>query len=441
MPKRSDQWYLDAYTGGGGFETAAYLIRHPRESDEKFGRRQELAAYPNFTRKVVGAYLGTLFRETASRSGEVTTWTDLQTDADATGGRIDDVMRRAVLLAMLLGTIHLVVDRPPGQPATRAEEARLRPYVTIRLPGDIEAQTLDALGRLVEVTYREQTAEGVAYRHWDAVSWWLARDPAGTQLIGSGQHSLGRVPVHRLHSTELLNPADARASAWAAGVAELNGDLYQLRSELRELLRSQTFSILTLPVVDAEQAEALKDMSVSTENAIAYNPTGGGKPAYIAPPPDPVSQYRDAIADTITQIYQIANLEFVGGVQQSGVALQFHFQAANDAIGLLAQEAERAEEAVGRLACAWSDQPWDGRVTYPRRFNVDVLGDELKEALSATDLGLGQTAEALIKGRIARRMLGDSATEQQLADIDRELAAAGDPYGDRLAKSAKPTGA
>lgn len=443
MPIRDDQFYLDAYTGGGGFQTGAYLEPHPVETTESYQLRQKLAVYPNFTRKVCKIYLGTLFREQATRLGEAQAWGMFMGNADGVGGRIDDLMQRAVLLAMLLGTVHLVVDRPRGQPQTQADEANLMPYCVVRLPGDIAAQRIDSRGHLVQVVYREDENGALVYRGWEAQRWWVAEDVEGKRLLKdaagqalTGEHKLGRVPVHRLHSEFLLRVTDPRATAWAAGIAELNGDLYQRWSELRNLERKQSFSILTLPVTSEEEAQRLTTLDISTDNALPYNPAGGGRPGYISPSPDPQQKYADSIASCIEMIYKLANLEFVGGVQSSGIAMQFHFQSANDAISLMASEAEKAEMAIGQLACAWMGQEWDGSVQYPRRFQTDILAAELKEAMDATTLDLGPTANALVKGRIARRMIGDQVTEAQIQKIDSELLAAGDLYGDRIAKEA-----
>ncbi len=443
----NDQFYIDAYTGQGGFSTGEYLVAHPREDTDgatsKFERRKALAVYPNYTRKVVDAYLGTLYADPATREGEASAWADLQANADGAGGQIDDLMRRAERLSMLLGTVALLVDRPRGQAATRADEQLLLPYVVIRLPGETEDLSLDDLGNVTRAVFIETGAEGKRYRGWDAQRWWVSEDPEGEKLIVedgealTGEHNLGRTPVVLLSSTERLRNTDKRAAAWAGGICEMNRDLYNQWSELRELFRGQTFSILTLPVKDAQQAEALKDVTISTENALTYSPEGGGKPGYVSPPPDPVQQYREHIADTIRMIYELANLEFVGGVQQSGVALAFHFQSANRTLSLMGQELERAEIEIGKLACLWRDDEWDGRSVYPKRFDVEALAQMLQEGMDAITMDLGPTFVALLKKRVARRMLGDGATTAEMEQVDRDIEAQNDEYGDRLAREAQ----
>jgi len=167
-------------------------------------------------------------------------------------------------------------------------------------------------------------------------------------------------------------------------------------------------------------------------------------PAYIAPPAQVAQSYRDAIADTVQALYQLANLEFTGGVQQSGVALAFHFQAANDSLALQAQMLEQTEQELGRLASAWlgTEPGEDLRVVYPRQFAVEELAARLAEDLDALTLQLGPTAERLIRSRAARRVLGDSASPDDYEQIDAELQTAAfeepDPYQDRIAREAGP---
>jgi hypothetical protein len=125
-------------------------------------------------------------------------------------------------------------------------------------------------------------------------------------------------------------------------------------------------------------------------------------------------------------------------VQQSGVALAFHFQAANDGLGLLAQGCEQTEMEIGRLACAWmGEEPGeDLRVVYPRKFAVDDLAARLAEDADALTMELGATADRLIRSRTARRVLGDNASAGDYEAIDAELLAGVDPYGDRVASEA-----
>ena len=450
----TDLQRLDAYRGSGGYANGTYLIRHPRETDDKYQRRQQLARYLNYPRKVVDAYRGTLFARPATRAGEASAWLALQANADGLGGQIDDLMRRAALLSMLLGTVYLCVDRPPGVSRTRADDAKRQPYCVIRLPGEIASLSLSPLGAIERIVFVERSGGArygagaalgeVRYRGWDATQWWISGDVEGKALLRgedgqplTGLHGCGQPPVHRLHSTELMQATDERAAPWAGGLCDLADDLFQLWSEQRDLLRSQTFSILALPVTDMAEVDRLREqgLTISTENALPYSPAGGGSPGFIAPPDGPVAAYRESIADCVRRLYELANMEFTGGVQSSGVALGFHLRAADDTLSLLAQTLEQAEVAIGRFACRWmGEEPGELRSTYPRAFQVQDLAQRLSEDMDALGMQLGETAERCIRQRAARRVLGDSASPRDYEAIDQEIEAGADPYGDRVAQ-------
>lgn len=462
MTAITDQQMLDAYDGGGGFADGSNLVQHTRESDDDFGRRKKVATYRNYVAKVVDAYADTVFAQPAQRSGEAQAWQDLQADADGTGGAMDDVMSAALVLAMLVSPVYLVVDRPAGQSRTRADDVRRRPYVVVREPASVAALTLDRLGSVERIVFDEilggmSYGEGAAeaktiYRGWDRARWWVAADAAGTEILKdletgaplTGEHGLGRPPVVRLHSRRPLKRLAERSPAWALGIVAAALDLFNRHSEARAIERDQTVSTLSLPVSDLAEADRIREsgISIGTSNAVLYNPAGGGKPGYFAPPADPLNQLYAAIEATIAQIYALANLEFVGGVQQSGVALAFHFAVANRTLAGLAARCELAEMEIGRLACSWMGQDGsDVRSVYPKSFQVEDLAARLSEDMDALTLGLGATAERLIRGRAARRVLGDSASAADYEAIDQELEAGVDPYGDRVAREAQSGGA
>jgi hypothetical protein len=54
--------------------------------------------------------------------------------------------------------------------------------------------------------------------------------------------------------------------------------------------------------------------------------------------------------------------------------------------------------------------------------------------MDALGMGLGVTADRLIRARAARRSLGDSASPKEYEAIDTDLNDGADPYGDRATK-------
>jgi hypothetical protein len=270
------------------------------------------------------------------------------------------------------------------------------------------------------------------YRSFTRAGWSVSSTIDGVGEL-NGSYTLGCVPVVALHAAPPLDPYASRSDSFFYDLAQLNWDLYNLRSELRELFRAQAFAILTLPVTSDSERERLKDLTISTENALTFNPVGGGEPKFIAPPADPVELYMAQIAQTVLDIYRIANLEFVGGVQQSGVALSFHFQEANSSLRTMAEQCETAEKKIMDLVHLWMGATPQGYVAYNNDFNLTDLAQTLNTAMDAITLSLGTEFDRAIKKRLAKQILGNDIAPEVMAAIETEIDAGGDVYGNRIA--------
>jgi len=454
VDRYSDSFLLDCYMGRGGYLTGRYLVPHKRESLDDLEERAAISVYPNYVRDVVDTYSGYLWkRQPARESGDG--YAAFTLNADGAGHSLDYVLQTDQLIAMVLGSVWLIVDRAPVIPQTRAQQPA--PYLAMRLPGQVARYKLDSNGQLESITFRE-VADGaettpsfglgmlqslaslvglgaMRYRTFTRTGWKISLDEAGYLVTAQGEHKLGRVPVVRLNSTVPLLPGQLRADPWAFGISQLNWSLYNLESEKRTLFRKQTFSILTIPIVDGDEAEKLKDLTLGTDNALTYNPTGGGKPGYIAPPADPIDQYQKEVDATITGIYKAANLEFIAGVHASAVAMSFQFQKANSSMGLVAAQCEAAEREIAQIVAAWEGEQ-TGTISYPRDFNLTDLSTDLQTALTATTLKISPTFEKELKKRTARQVLGHGVPAATMGIIDSEIDQATDPYGDRMQQQA-----
>jgi hypothetical protein len=433
IDRSSDAFLLDAYSGGGGFLSGEYLVKFPRETDANFASRKELAVYPNYTRKVVDIYSGFLWQREPSRESD-DAYARFAANADGGGTALNMLMQTYQRLALLLGTVYLIVDKPAGQAQTRAEDKA--PYLALRLPEELVSHQADADGRFASCVFSEVVNDETRYRHFDAQGWKVTEDEEGQTIIDQGAYTLGRPPVVRLHSTLPLKPTDIRARPWAHDLAQLNWDLYNQMSELRWLFRSQVFAMLKLPAKSQEERERLTGMVIGPNNAMSYDPSDGGEPGFMAPPADPVEMYQKDIASTIERIYQMANLEFIGAVNASGVALQFQFMQANRAMGIIAANTEQAEREIAVLVSAWQGSDWKGNIVYPRDFNLADLAETLKQAMEAIQLSISPKFDAEVKKRVARQTLGHGVPQATLQAIDGEIEAGGDPYGDRAAREA-----
>ena len=51
----------DSYSADGGFSNGSYLIPHPRERQDKYNRRKNMAYYINYVKPIVDAHINPIF--------------------------------------------------------------------------------------------------------------------------------------------------------------------------------------------------------------------------------------------------------------------------------------------------------------------------------------------------------------------------------------------
>lgn len=439
----SEKFLLDSYTGKGGYLPASYnnavnangsyLLRHLRESDTKYANRCQAAVYPNYIKKIINAVIGFLWKNEPIRDFDEEIYRQFLSNANGGGKSLNYLLTSYQRLALIIGTVYIIVDKPNITATSRADE-RL-PYITMRKPSQLVDEEHDVYGQWTYIVFSEEAEEDqIVYRHFYRDGWKLTTDEQGNQIIDSGQYNLGRVPVVKLHATPPLFECESHSDSWTFDLAQINWELFNVRSELRELERSQTFSILKLPVSNQKERENLQSngLTISTENALLYDPNGGGDVGYIAPPAEPAQHYVGRIADLIVEIYKLANLEFVGGVQQSSESRQFNFQATNSTLAIMSDMAEQAEREIADLVMLWmTNTKFNGNLAYPREFNFVDLKQMIDTAIDSVSLEISPTFNKEIKKQVAHKLLSTDVSSTTMQTIDDEIDSAGDIYNDR----------
>jgi hypothetical protein len=444
----SEKFLLDSYTGKGGYLPASYnnsvnangsyLLRHPRETDTKYANRCQAAVYPNYIKKIINAVIGFLWKNEPIRDADDDLYQSFLKNANGGGKSLNYLLTSYQRLALIIGTVYIIVDKPNVLATSRADE-RL-PYITMRKPSQVIEDEHDEYGQLTYICFSEENEEDkIVYRHFYTDSWKLTNDEAGNDIIASGQYKLGRVPVVKLHATPPLFECEEQSDSWAFDLAQINWELFNVRSELRELERGQTFSILKLPISNEQERQSLREsgVTISTENALLYDPNGGGDVGYIAPPAEPAQHYIGRIADLIVEIYKLANLEFVGGVQQSSESRQFNFQATNSTLAIMADMCEQAEREIANLVMLWMGKTeFTGNIAYPREFNFVDVKQTIDTAIDAVSLDISPTFDKAIKKQVAHKLLSTDVSATVMQAIDDEIDADGDIYNDRIKTAA-----
>lgn len=471
------QRLLDCYEGAGGFQDATrpYLYAHPREwldhstkivSEEnptgkwvsnpsprrpspKLTSRRKIARYENIAGTLIDQLKAALFRKEPTRTFDAEIPDDhplrlFWKDADGAGRSIDSVMQDAWTAAAVFGHMVFYADRKGDSGPTRADQAPViaRSYT----PLDLIDWLTDDVGQLTAVRLLEAAprtsfkdpANAILsqVRDVDAEGWsvmpvaqkgskWVPADvPPET-----GTHGFGVLPVTVLYARRRpLLPTIGRS---VLGDPALYIDLYNLTSEVRELLRNQTFAMLNIPL--GQDGSIEREMSLLGETAGTQNVLFSSQAAgYVSPEGTNVEVYHEHIDRLIRLIYRLAVVGWEGDSRdaESADSRKLKKEDLHQMLSGYAHECEQVERALAQLVyrahygASWETQ-WaadEPSISYSRDFDVTGLLDELEAVTQGMALELGETATREMKKRAVPKLL-PNLPKQTLAQIEEEIEA------------------
>jgi hypothetical protein len=454
------QRLVHVFEGSGGFLDGTYLVAHPREWEDynavtpakptkKLLARRTIARYENVASVILEQKRAALFRQLPSRTigGSKDTTKDHPLHAwwqnvDGRGTNIDDYMSQSWVPTGLFGHLVHVMDRPKGpKPLTMADQKA--PFLRTYSPLDLSDWLTDDLGclsavKLLEVAPRmsldEPASPMLRYRQRiitkDA---WKLQNSSGQTLMGeAGAHGFGRLPV-------VIQYSKRRALQPVIGQSVLNDpalyvDLYNLTSELRELLRNQTFSILNVVLGTGENA-------ISAQKAIELlNATGGigtenvllsaGSSGYITADAGNVEVYQKERGELLRTIYRLASVPWEADSRDAEAAgsLKLKREDMNQILAGYADECEKAEYQFvelwfrGTYGQRWEQELKAAEVVirYPDTFDVTPFAEVLEQAQAAVALEMPPRFMQELRRRLVAKFLPDAPADL-IKDIDGEL--------------------
>jgi hypothetical protein len=466
---RQPEEHVDPDTGtitfGPGFRTVSAPNPNPSKPSAKLLERRKLARYENVASPIVDHKLAALLRRSPTRrvkgddqEHDWLTWAE--EDVDGAGTTLDDFMRDAERLALIFGHAIIVMDRVGGaeEPLTRAQQGSpaLRLYSPLDAPDWLQGQTgeLTAI-KLYEVAPRtsldEDAADSTRYRlrYLTPDDFKVVEETTTTtggeakvvkqETLKEGNHGFGRLPVVVLYAKRrALTPLIGQSVLYDP---QLYVDLYNLTSELRELLRKQTFSILNIPLgtgpdaLTVEQAQAYAGQSTGTTNVLF-----SGSPAqYITADASNVTVYLEVIKTLLRTIYRLSNVPFESDSKDAEAegSLALKREDMNQVLAAYASEMQRTEMMIAQLwfrgtygEVGWKKE-WERvqpTVVYPETFDVTPFAEILEQTEAALALPLGDSKTFMVE--VAKQVLPlilNDAPQSVIDQIHKELAAVPTP--------------
>ncbi len=413
------EWKLieEAYNGSGGFSNGEYILKYPRESEDKIKHRREVGYYPNIIASKIKRYNGFLFKRGALRSSESDIVRSIFKDADRQGNHIDIFMQNFALNAKIRGSNLCLIDNSSDFKSNNLEEQqnnREFPYLVEILPERVLKYKLDKFGRfdfisfsdtLNTSTYEEEIVQNIT-RYYDTSRWIVYDDE--DNIIDSGDHNLGICPVIHLSESGKF-PATGEFTQLAP-IAKRH---YNLKSELDEILRSQTFSILAVQSTDGNP-----NLSVGTDNALIY--AGDKAPSFIAPSSSPTDAYSNEIESIESLIDKITYDINTSKAQESGIALDIKFQGLNSSLSAFASKIEDFELKVFSVISRYLDSLLEVNISYPKEFNIIDIHKELETLSMMKGIREIPSYETLKLKQIIKNDLNNLSEEDALL-IDSDL--------------------
>jgi len=404
------------------------LVRYPRESDAKFGARNALAKYQNHLHSACKRFAGFMSRRRPVRDGVEKPLVKLMVEnADLRGQSLDAFFMSFALEAKARGSMLLVIDKPEGQPATSLAdqiERRRVPYIRMAAPETVTQYRTDPdSGLFLSITLacREwwEGEEIDVERDYTPTEWKIRK--AGTDdVLKQGKHSLGACPV--LAFTESGGPFPQVGEF--AQVADLSLAIFNKRSEKDELLRSQTFSILTLhvPPEQSEMFDQVKDKVAATIGTNSMLIHSGDQPAFIAPDAGPAETYAKDIEALEAAIRRISMEEATENSAQaeSGVARRLRFEALNSDLAGFAQQMQQLEQRMWSLFDRALGTSHGVTTAWPTDFNLADVTAELDILLAMQTTGFPPAVlNAKRKAIVATEF--DSSSDKDKADMNAAI--------------------
>ena len=420
--------------------TESNLFSHSKERDEDFKKRLSMSYYYNLCAPIIDTYTNHIFKlpviedfANIEKAVEVR-----DKDIDLMGSSVDEFRVETADLAQIYGHIYTLVDSPKFNPNILTmkdkNDNKQFPFFMHFRPQDVLNWALDGLGKPHWVLLRESEDSNIdpfafeenkkrklMYRLWTRQEWILI-DEDGNE-IDRATHGLGFVPLSVTFDKRSKKARNFLGVSFITDLSLIARDIYNSASELRQILRDQTFSFLVLQG-DANDFNAIE---VATNKGLRY-PKETNQPQFISPDAANAEVYFKHIDRQVDKMFELAMLpsgsasfEGQSAVQQSGVSKAWDFNQTNSALSKKASNYEDGELKAWEMFAKWEGKEWDGSVEYPREFNVQSLIEDLNEAKETLKLGLGATFDKEIKQAIVKKKFPQK-TDQEIDAMVKEFA-------------------
>lgn len=430
-------------------ERRTYLVPHAGEVPDEFDLRVKLATYVNVCEPIVDSYRDAVVRHVTRDLGALdNALKNLNGRGQTWSGLVNDV----ATWALTYGYLPVVIDAPRTNPARNAAEEEalgigLRAVVVH--PQSIAWVDTDDDGCVNEFAWYERCDLGVnssiyttKVRVWNREEWYTVEgmaDRTGLTRIrehakswprlDQGRNPIGQVPVTWAFFNEDTTSRNPIGTSVIEDIAPVARTIFNELSRVEEDHRKGA-TFLAVPTTEASGGLSPDtEIRVGPDSAFGFA-SNTAPPSYVSPPSERASEIRAHVLFLIALAYRMAGLEVAADSSaqvQSGEALRVRSRGFEDRCGGFAQSLERWERAALTLVAAWLRAKPTIVLSYPKRFVLPDLGEDLARAVLLTEtwgsqLGQEGTIAVLRQAINAALSLSEDQVNRLIDEIKSKLA-------------------
>lgn len=382
-------FFFRSYVGGKLYRQGEYLTKYLGEDlspGDSYGKRLESTPLDNHVKTTVDIYGSFIFRNLPHRTlGSLANNASVELfmkDTDMNGQTLDSFMKTVNDMAMVMGNMWLLVDKPNYAVQTQAEAEALgiRAYVCTYTPQNVldweYRKNVAGKNELVYIKVVEHESNTTS-----SVTEWTPQTITKTvvakdEKTGDVQHTisedvftnpLGMVPF--INYAPVPQPTKGMGYSLIGDVAYAQKYIYNLLSELEQNIKiSGHPSLVKTPSTRASAgAGAIIEVQEDMDPQL--------KPYLLQPSGSSIVGILDTINATVQAIHRMTHtsaVQIMRGSPMSGVALQTERQLLNTKLADISHTLQETEYKIWDLFFKWQalEAPEEFEVSYASTFDI-----------------------------------------------------------------------
>jgi len=413
-------YHYKSYVGGELYKNGSYLTQYIGENQgpgNQYAKRLDSTPLDNHVQTTIDIYRSFLFRTLPKRdlgllinNPLVEQWLE---DTDQEGQSLDSFLKTANDLAMVTGSVWILIDKPDYKVETQAqaEQLGIRAYAATYTPQNVldwyYERNIAGKMELEYIKVREsENDQYVTFTCWykDKVcKYKVSKDGQGglEKIVESSEYEnpLGYIPF--VHHAPLKSPTKGVGFSLVGDVADQQKFIYNCLSEIEQHLRISSHPTLVKPTSTDAVAGAGSILNLDE----SVDP--GLKPYLLSPALSTTDSILKAIQNSVNAIQRMTHTSAIQATQGSpisGVALQTERQLLNAKLSDIADTLKETELMMWDIWLDWQalNYPDAFSIEYPDSFDMRDEVLELDFLMKARSSGV---SNKMFQDEISRQVV------------------------------------